>query len=153
VTCTTHVLGLLRVNAISVLALRTRSRVGKSKLAVLFLVPPKEMAHLLVSTVEYSLTGGTTRHSISKAGQEAGSMVVRRLHGVAHLSKSHGPIRVVVTTAADIASSSATASNVRMDRTINTAERTVVTAMTASPCLTTTKDANLDDGRGCRCGV
>ena len=90
------------------------------------------MAHLLVSTAEYSLTGTTTRHSISKAGQEAGSMVVRRLHGVARPSKSYSPMLVVVMSASDTGSSSAIASNARRDRIINTAERTIVTAMTAS---------------------
>jgi hypothetical protein len=144
------VLALWRTNATSGLALRMSSRMSKSKLAVLFPVSPEEMAHVLVSTVVHSLTGGTTRHTISKARQEAGSMVVRRLHDVAHLSKSHGLMLVVGTLAADTGSSSALASNVRMGRTINTAERTTVTAMTASQCLTRTRNVTLDDARACR---
>jgi hypothetical protein len=78
-------------------------------------------------------------------------MVVRRLRAVVHLSKSHGPMLVTGTLAADIGSS-AIASNVRKDRITNTAERTIVTAMMVSQCLTRTKNANLDGGRGCRSG-
>lgn len=59
---------------------------------------------------------------------------------------------VVVTSAADTSSFRALASNVRMDRVFNTAERTIVTAMTAPKCLTVTKSANLDDGRDFRSG-
>lgn len=80
-------------------------------------------------------------------------MVVRRRHGVAHLSKSHGPVFVIATSAADIGSSPAVVGNVLRDRIINTAERTIVIAMTASQCLTRTRIANLDDGRGHLSGV
>jgi hypothetical protein len=79
-------------------------------------------------------------------------MVVRRLQGFVHLSKSHGPVLVVGTSAADTSSSSAIALNVRTGRTINTAERTTVTAMTASQCFIRTRNVNLDDGRACRSG-
>jgi hypothetical protein len=78
-------------------------------------------------------------------------MDVLRLQGIAHLSKSHGPMLVVGMPAADMGSS-AIASNARKDRITNTAERSIATAMTASQCLTRIKNANLDDGRGCRSG-
>jgi hypothetical protein len=76
-------------------------------------------------------------------------MVVRRLQGVAHLSKSHVPVLVIGTSAADTGSSSAIASNVRTGRTINTAELTTVTAMTASQCLTRARNVKPDDARAC----
>ena len=75
-------------------------------------------------------------------------MAVRRLQEVARLSKSHGSVLVVGTLATD-ESSSATVSNVRTGRTINTAELTTVTAMTGSQCLTRARNVKPDDARAC----